>query len=168
MDTGNLTLRPKTTDSEPRRRHRQHERQHARPPRHARRIRQGPLGIGRERVLPVEGRKEQAHPARFRRHRPLEDGLALAATAKSFWGRWHFSHNGIDQVREFLPDDTIRAWKNGKYDPWGDGIRYEVKGGVLTLFQRHARPETHMLRGDGTLVFINRPYRNAPREKTEN
>lgn len=97
----------------------------------------------------------------------FEEGLSLTADAKRFAGRWRYSHNGSDFVREFLADGTARLSINGKpYLEGGyDAARYTVDGGVLTLKFANGMPaETHMLRDDRTLIFLNRPYRAARRE----
>ncbi len=97
----------------------------------------------------------------------FEEGLSINADASRFVGSWRYSHNGSDYLREFLPDGTARLYINGKRFS-GVGLRaasYTVADGVLTVhFSDNLPVETHMLRDDNTLVFLNRPYRAAKRE----
>lgn len=95
----------------------------------------------------------------------LEDGLALTATASDFTGRWKYSHNGDEYVREFGADGRLRLTINGKPYSGTAGYPYSVKDGILSVIPTGLRyPELHMLRDDGTLVFLNLPYRNARKE----
>lgn len=97
----------------------------------------------------------------------FEEGLSLTADAKRFVGRWRYSHDGTDFIREFLDDGTARLFINGKpvLKSGYESARYTVADGVLTLNFTDGKPaESHMLRDDRTLVFLNRPYRNACRE----
>lgn len=97
----------------------------------------------------------------------FEEGLSVSADAAAFAGRWRYSHDGTDFVREFLPDGTARLHVAGERYLGGgyDRATYTVEHGVLTLHLGDDAPsETHMLRDEGTLVFLNRPYRAAWRE----
>ncbi len=94
----------------------------------------------------------------------LEEGLSTRATATDFVGRWLYSHDGDEFVREFGADGLCRITINGKAFLARHRIPYTVEGGVLTITPPGAEgPEKHMLRDDGTLVFLNLPYRNARR-----
>ena len=95
----------------------------------------------------------------------FESDLALRATAGSFVGRWRYTHGADTFVREFRRDGTMRMEINGKHYPGADGATYTVTDGILTVrTPQEGHLEEHMLRDDGTLVFLNRPYRNAHRE----
>lgn len=94
----------------------------------------------------------------------LEEGLATTATAGDFVGRWRYSHRGDEYVREFGADGFCRMSINGKSYAGATGVPYEVKDGVLSMLPTGMKaPERMMLRDDGTLVFLNQPYRNARR-----
>ena len=94
----------------------------------------------------------------------LEEGLSTRATARDFVGRWQYSHHGDEFMREFGADGLCRITINGKPYQAQHRIPYSVEGGVLTVFPPGAEaPEKHRLRDDGTLVFLNLPYRNARR-----
>lgn len=96
----------------------------------------------------------------------FEEGLSVSAESSKFVGRWNYSHNGTDCTREFLADGSARFYGKGVLTPEFDGARWRVADGVLTLSFTDSRrlAETHMLRDDHTLVFLNRPYRNAHRD----
>lgn len=95
----------------------------------------------------------------------LESGLAVNATEKNFLGRWVYSNDGDTCMREFLPGGVMRMTFNGRPYAGAEGSRYTVDNGILTVrTASEGHLERHMLRDDGTLLFINRPYRNARRE----
>ena len=95
----------------------------------------------------------------------FESDLSLHAAAKDFVGRWRYTHNGDSYVREFRADGTAHLEINGKPYAHLQQVRYTVKDGTLALTTpNEGLREQHMLRDDGTLVFLNQPYRNARRE----
>jgi ferric-dicitrate binding protein FerR (iron transport regulator) len=96
----------------------------------------------------------------------FEKNLLKNADYSKFVGRWAYSHNGSDWVREFNPDGTWRLFINGR-EHVGSGKTdlCMVEDGVLMMhFTDPSFPvEKAVLRDDGTLIFLNRPYRNAVR-----
>ena len=95
------------------------------------------------------------------------EGLSVAATAKDFVGTWRYTHNGIDYRREIIPDGTMKLSSTSRHQkaPYLKGGTWEVKEGLLVIRFDHDIVEYHMLQEDGSLVFLNRNYRNA--HKTE-
>lgn len=98
----------------------------------------------------------------------VEDGLAVVATAADFVGTWEYLHNGNVFRRRFLADGSANLTIDGEPFEAYAGSRWEVVGGNLILNVRDAGNDTwirerHLLRDPRTLIFTNRPYRDATR-----
>ncbi|MFT4640046.1 MAG: hypothetical protein ACI8T1_003371 [Verrucomicrobiales bacterium] len=89
----------------------------------------------------------------------VEEGLANDATAEDFLGRWDYWHNGHLYARELFADGTAILSYDGEVHrrpTWG------VENGVLEIrFPDVDLTEGHLLRDRETLIFVDRPYRNA-------
>jgi hypothetical protein len=105
---------------------------------------------------------------------PLPDshGLLLldsspTATREDACGTWQYTHNGIPYARTFLPDGTARFVENGVASPNFDASLWTFEDGILTLNVFHWQSgqlecvERHLIRPDGSLVFLDRPYGDA-------
>lgn len=93
----------------------------------------------------------------------FEEGLVSAATAEDFIGTWRYYFNGVEHKRRFMPDGTIRFYKNGilATENFVNG-RWKVENGVLYQSAPEiGLVEEHVLRNAGTLIFVNQPYDNA-------
>jgi ferric-dicitrate binding protein FerR (iron transport regulator) len=97
----------------------------------------------------------------------FEEGLALHAEAGDFLGTWEYLHDGMMFHRTFKPDGSASLAIDGVPYRLFDTSRWHVSGGTLVLevatgsgdwWQEH-----HLLRDSRTLVFVDRPYRNATR-----
>ena len=95
----------------------------------------------------------------------VEEGLANDATAEDFLGRWDYWHDGHLYARELFADGSAIL----SYD--GEAIRrptWKVEKGVLMIhFPDVDLTEKHLLRDRETLIFIDRPYRNARKVSAE-
>ena len=97
----------------------------------------------------------------------FEEGMASDAVSEDFIGTWEYLHDGKLFQRSFLEDGSSTLTING--EPYGgfDGSHWRVEQGNLILKLRDESglwfEETHCLRNPETLIFINRPYRNAQR-----
>ena len=92
---------------------------------------------------------------------------AFVPSRADFVGSWMGSNEGSVWVRTFNADGTATLMHGGR-DHWGDaGARWRLENGelVVSFAQRPLEvPERHMLINRNTLVFLNRPYRNAHRK----
>ncbi|MFD0893860.1 hypothetical protein KBB96_10585 [Luteolibacter ambystomatis] len=97
----------------------------------------------------------------------FEEGLITTATEADFIGTWRYFYSGLEHLRQFLPDGTIRFYKGGRLATENFvGGRWHVRDGIL--YQEAPElgiVETHALRNKDTLIFVNRPYDNAVRVK---
>lgn len=95
----------------------------------------------------------------------FEEGLVTHATANDFIGEWQYRHLGVSYAREFLPDGSVKFWRNGVHST-GNFIdsRWQVVDGVLEVTIPELKGvERHVLRDRNTLIFISQPYENAKR-----
>ncbi|MEO1837245.1 MAG: hypothetical protein ABGZ49_17310 [Akkermansiaceae bacterium] len=106
--------------------------------------------------------------------RPDSHGVLLveqgrAAQPYEFCHEWEYLHNGLVYRRTFFENGTARLERDGEVLPNFDRATWTVEHGVLTLSICHPDTddlqciERHLLREDGTLLFLDRPYRNARR-----
>lgn len=97
----------------------------------------------------------------------FEEGLVTSATESDFVGRWHYRFLGLDHVREFFADGTMRYTRNGKQPKQNFvGSRWTVENGILLLtVPELGQVEKHALRDPDTLIFISNGYENAKRER---
>ena len=97
----------------------------------------------------------------------FEEGLVSEASAADFVGTWEYLHDGNVYRRSFLLDGSSRLTINGEPYAGFQDSRWLVREGNLILSLRDDDgswfEETHCLRNHDTLIFINRPYRNALR-----
>ncbi|MGA0845257.1 MAG: hypothetical protein ACO3RV_01850 [Luteolibacter sp.] len=97
----------------------------------------------------------------------LEEADYPPVDAEKFLGTWDYHHDGMHFRRSFLPDGSATLSIDGVDYPGFEGSRWHVENGFLYLSLRddsgHWFEETHGLRNSDTLIFINRPYRNAKR-----
>jgi hypothetical protein len=93
----------------------------------------------------------------------LEEGLATAATATDFIGRWTYTFLGQKVIREFHADGRITITQDGVLiEKACLGSLWTVENGVLRIGVPGEAPfEEHILRDRKTLVFVNMPYGNA-------
>jgi ferric-dicitrate binding protein FerR (iron transport regulator) len=100
----------------------------------------------------------------------FEEGLVSNALAGDFIGTWEYLHDGKVFRRSFLPDGSASLTIDGASYRGFDDSRWRVDGGNLVLSLQDWSgswfEETHCLRNRDTLIFINRPYRNATRLDT--
>ncbi len=98
----------------------------------------------------------------------FEEGLALQAEAADFLGTWEYLHDGRGFRRTFLPDQSAAMTIDGQpYDVYGTS-HWKIENGSLILnIHENGKwiQEIHILRDPNTLLFVNRPYRNAVRLK---
>ncbi|MDR2980767.1 MAG: hypothetical protein LBV12_00815 [Puniceicoccales bacterium] len=92
----------------------------------------------------------------------VAEGIAVTATAKDFIGKWQYFTQGHNWIREFCPDGTMVLYIDGKRTAFGNEVRWVIEDGILKA-KGKGITEYHMIRDDGTLVFLNRNYRNAYR-----
>ncbi|BCU76504.1 hypothetical protein [Luteolibacter sp. LG18] len=98
----------------------------------------------------------------------VEEGLAVNAKAEDFIGTWEYLHDGASFKRTFLADGTATLTIDGKPYSTFTHSHWIVKDGCLELtVPESGGPiiERHLLRDPDTLVFTNRPYRDAIRAK---
>lgn len=92
---------------------------------------------------------------------------AFVPSRADFVGSWMGSNEGSAWVRTFNADGTATLMHGGM-DHWGDaGARWHLENGEMVVsfaLKPFEVPERHMLINRNTLVFLNRPYRNAHRE----
>lgn len=100
----------------------------------------------------------------------FEDRKSLHAKAKDFVGSWEYHHNNQIHKRVFHADHTATYYYNGEPTLIFENSRWSVDDGILTLTispssdpdsQLHEIIETHLLRDNDELIFIDQPYRNA-------
>lgn len=100
----------------------------------------------------------------------FEEGLVSNALPEEFIGTWEYLHDGDVYRRTFLADHTSRLTINDEAFDGFNGSTWRVEEGNLILSLRDDAgqwfEETHCLRNHDTLIFINRPYRNASRVAT--
>ena len=97
----------------------------------------------------------------------FEEGFALQAEAKDFLGTWEYLHDGKVFRRTFTADGSASLTIDGiPYGHFGTS-QWQVVGGTLVLDvsveEGERWQEHHLLRDSQTLVFVDRPYRNATR-----
>lgn len=92
----------------------------------------------------------------------FDDAGFLSEASQDFLGKWNYSYNGLEYQREFFADGTaVLRYPDGKVL---DGVRWWLEGEVMHMFFGETqRTERLLLRG-GTLLFVDRPYRNAVKE----
>jgi hypothetical protein len=100
----------------------------------------------------------------------FEEGLVFRAAPQDFIGTWEYLHDGQVFQRTFNEDGSARLTVDGKlYSLYADS-RWHIEDGSLVLEVRDGNgsriQETHILRNADTLIFTNRPYRNAVRVQT--
>ncbi len=89
------------------------------------------------------------------------EGLAVAAKGSDFTGTWRYTHDRQDYRREILPGGAMRLIANGVEMSQARGATWSVKDGLMVVRFPPDIVEYHMLQEDGSLVFLNRNYRNA-------
>lgn len=105
---------------------------------------------------------------------PNSNGVLLveqgrAAEPYEFCHEWEYVYNGLVYRRAFFANGTARLERDGEVLPNFDRATWTVEDGVLSLSICHPDTddlisiERHLLRDDGTLLFLDRPYRNAQR-----
>ena len=92
----------------------------------------------------------------------VEEGLSASYPEEDYIGRWEYWHDGVLWVRELRADGEAILTQ-------GDRVKlhpsWEIQGGVLKMhFPNVGITEELLLRDRNTLVFIDRPYRNAARK----
>jgi len=92
----------------------------------------------------------------------VEEGLSASNSEEDYLGRWEYWHDGVLWVRELMEDGKAVLIQ-------GDRVRlqptWEIRGGVLEMhFPNVGITEELLLRDRNTLVFVDRPYRNAARK----
>ena len=93
----------------------------------------------------------------------FDDSSFLSDSAGDFVGRWDYTYNGLEYQRDVFPDGTgiLRAPDGVSQEV----IRWWLEDEVMYMyFERSHKAERLLLRG-GTLLFVDRPYRNARRQK---
>ena len=97
----------------------------------------------------------------------FEEGLALHAEATDFLGTWEYLHDGMVFRRTFMADGRASLTVDGIPYQHFDSSHWQVVSGTLVLDVPieggHWWQEHHLLRDSRTLVFVDRPYRNATR-----
>lgn len=94
----------------------------------------------------------------------FEEGLALDAKREDFIGVWQYEHDGSTWERRVHADGKIELFENGVLKPGFKSSDWFVEDGVMKVWiPHHEDYEEHILRDKDTLIFINRPYRNAHR-----
>lgn len=102
----------------------------------------------------------------------IEPGLA--SSAADFCGTWSYTHNGHPYQRTFLANGSARFRERGLQKNNFDRSTWSVEDGILTLVIRHPLTgkrqaiERHLLSNKNTLIFLDRPYRNATRTTDKN
>jgi ferric-dicitrate binding protein FerR (iron transport regulator) len=106
--------------------------------------------------------------------RPNSHGVLLveqgnAAQPYDFCHEWEYVHNGLIYRRTFFENGTARLERDDEVLTNFDRATWTVEDGVLTLSICHPDTddlqciERHLLRDKNTLLFLDRPYRNARR-----
>lgn len=96
-----------------------------------------------------------------------------AATTADFCGDWNYTYNGRHFRRTFLPGGTARFTDDGIAQNNFDRSTWTAEDGILTLTIRDPQSgafqciERHLLSNQNTLIFLDRPYRNASRQENE-
>lgn len=127
----------------------------------------GVLRADDPRLDPIRRRELGLRPPQPDSHGLLLVDSSPTATREDACGTWQYTYNGIPYARTFLPDGTARFMKNGVASPDFDASRWTFENGVLTLNIFHGQPrqlaciERHLIRPDGSLVFLDRPYGDA-------
>lgn len=100
----------------------------------------------------------------------FEDRKALHAKDSDFVGTWEYHHDNDIHQRVFHADHTATYYFNGERTSIFENSHWSVDDGILTLAilpssdpnsQPHVIIETHLLRDNDELIFVNHPYRNA-------
>jgi hypothetical protein len=92
-----------------------------------------------------------------------------AAQPYDFCHEWEYVHNGLIYRRTFFENGTARLERDDEVLTNFDRATWTVEDGVLTLSICHPDTddlqciERHLLRDKNTLLFLDRPYRNARR-----
>lgn len=98
----------------------------------------------------------------------LEEGLAFRATASDFIGRWQYTHDGSTWEREILKGGKINLYANGVLRPGFKKSYWFVEDGVMKVLTPHRNAfEDHLLRDTKTMIFVDKPYRNAVKIEDE-
>jgi hypothetical protein len=154
------------------------------------RVRTNPRSLGQVQIplarLPVTGGVIRADDPRLDRIRrqempdlsaaPDSHGVVLfdsapTASREDACGTWEYHHAGDTFRRTFFPDGSARLEINGEHFPNLDAARWTFAEGVLTLriYREAGGPleciEQHLIRQDGTLSFLDRPYEDARRTR---
>ena len=96
----------------------------------------------------------------------LEEGLAYHARPADFIGCWQYTHDGSVWQRQVLEDGTIELYENGLLKQGFQASHWSVENGVMKVWIPHLNAfEAHLLRDPATMIFVNRPYRNAMRQR---
>jgi hypothetical protein len=97
----------------------------------------------------------------------FEEGLAFHAEADDFLGTWEYLHDGMVFRRTFNADGSASLTIDGVPYEHFERSSWQVVGGTLVLDVPIGEgkwwQESHLLRDSKTLVFVDRPYRNAVR-----
>lgn len=95
----------------------------------------------------------------------FEEGFISQASEEDFIGRWTYRFGGSRFVREFHRDGTVTLERNGEPLPTSFiDSRWTLEDGVLHVsIPQRATSESHVLRDQDTLIFVNNPYENARR-----
>jgi len=89
----------------------------------------------------------------------------LPVSSDEFLGRWRYIYNGKVYERELFAGGRAVLRKIGGWVQ--PNVRWWVEGDVMHMyFPENKGTERHLLRG-GTLLFIDRPYRNAHKYEGE-
>lgn len=95
----------------------------------------------------------------------FEEGLSHHADAADFVGTWEYLHDGRSYRRTFHSDGSASLEIDGAPYSLFATSRWRVSDGRLELEVEAGAGkwwrEIHILRDSRTLVFVNRPYRNA-------
>ncbi len=97
----------------------------------------------------------------------VEDGASWDAKPGDYIGTWEYLHDGQVFRRSFLTDGTASLTIDGlTYEPYATS-HWRIENGSLVLDVDNGAGqrdlERHLLRDSNTLVFTNRPYRDATR-----
>ncbi|GAA5496554.1 hypothetical protein Rhal01_02738 [Rubritalea halochordaticola] len=94
----------------------------------------------------------------------FEDALSRRATAEDYIGRWAYTYNGVQWVRDVKAGGVIDLYINGKLHSSFEKASWTVENGALRVWIPQLKVhEDHLLRDSNTLIFTDQPYRNAHR-----
>ena len=120
------------------------------------------LTTAREELVPKLSRSPNSHGVLL-----VEQGHS--AEPYEFCHEWEYVHNGQTYRRTFFENGTARLERDGEILTSFDRATWSVDDGILTLSICHPDTdaficvERHLLRDDGTLLFLDRPYPHAKR-----